>query len=86
MSNHESIIRAFNSRLFCPLGAGISNKILVIKSSMPKPDLALTFIISFSETPVNSDKSFDTDDVSADGRSILFITGIILSFNSVARL
>ena len=40
---------------------------------MPKPDLAY-FYISFSETPVNSDKSFDTDDVSADGRSTLFIT------------
>ena len=60
--------------------------ILSIKSSTPKPDFALTLNISFWLISRSSDKSFFTASTSADGKSILFITGMIIRFSSLAIL
>ena len=54
-----------------PFDSGMSSMILWTKSSIPRPDLALTFEILDSLIFKSSDKSFETASVSAEGKSII---------------
>ena len=76
---------ACNFSLFSPLGYGIRFIIASINSLIPTPFLALQRIISSSLNPKLSINSFFTLSISALGKSILFITGIIVKSFSIAR-
>ena len=73
---------AFPSGL--PDGGGNLETMASIKSSIPSPVFALTRTASSGSSPRSCSICFFTEGISADGRSILFITGTIVKSCSIA--
>ena len=79
-----STSRAFSGASRLPLGAGRRFTMASSRSSMPRPLLAETMTASDVSMPTTSSISLHTRSGSADGRSILFRTGMISWFTSIA--
>ena len=75
---------AFSGALRSPLGGGRRLTIASSRSSMPRPVLAETWTASDVSMPITSSISWQTRSGSADGRSILFRTGMISWLASIA--
>ena len=84
-SNTLSNINAFNLEALLPSGDGTRSTIASTNFLTPSPVLALVNIISSFENPIKSINSLLTFSTSAFGKSILFITGIIVRLDSSAR-
>lgn len=80
-----SNIKPCNGRFLSPLGGGIISTILSTNSLIPTPVFALVNTISSSLKPIKSISSFFTFVISALGKSILLITGIIVKLFSSAK-
>ena len=80
-----SNINPCNGLFISPIGAGILSIIASINSLIPIPFLADVHIISSSSKPKLFINSNFTLSISAFGKSILFITGIIFRLCSIAK-
>ena len=84
-SNTLSKISPLRLEFISPFGHGILSITASSNLSIPKPVFALVKIISSSLNPSTSLSSFFTLSTSALGKSILFITGIIVKSFSKAK-
>ena len=75
---------AFRGALRSPTGGGRRLTIASRRSSMPRPVLADTLTASDVSMPITSSISWQTRSASAEGRSILFRTGMISWLASIA--
>ena len=78
------MMRAFNGLVTSPLGGGTRETIVSNTSLTPSPVLAEQRIASEASMPITSPISSITRSGSADGKSILFNTGVTSTPCSIA--
>ena len=84
MSNHESMISAFSDASGLPFGAGTRRITASRISATFSPVLALARMALWASMPMTSSISCTAFSGSAEGRSILFSTGITSTPCSIA--